>query len=462
MQALTALSHGTFLALLVLALGTHSDYWRVGPFTWLPLFRLPALVPNGSLNPKDQLPFQVGLFSLLPLLLLASWLGLRLLERHAGAPRPWRWGWPGISLPLLGLTVLGIASLQPALSWNTALQLLALGLAWLVYLFIVNEEPLLTWALALIVALQGAVAVGQFIHQGDLGLRVLGELALNPANGGTNVLLADGQRWLRAYGLTGHPNLLAATLAVLLLLLLPALAAGRGWRKGLLGLAVATGLLGLLATVSRAAWLGFGTGLLVWGAGSVLAARSARWESPERRSDGRRWPANTIYGLAGLGLALIFVVVFRNMVFGRFLHLNTPIEARSLAERSRDIGISLSVIAAHPWWGVGLGSYLSAARAFDAQARVVHNIPLLVTAELGAPGLILWLCLALAPAAWIVAAWARRHQVLLDRLAPWIAFFLIGQFHSLPWISTGWRTAVLFALLAGWWTVAARPFPGHD
>jgi O-antigen ligase len=368
---------------------------------------------------------------------------------------------------LLGLTVLGVASLAWAgllgqdvsaaasraslPARNTAFQLLSLGVVWFVYLFIVNERPRLTWPLALVVTIQGGVGVAQFVLQRDLGLAVLGELALDPEVRGVSVLMTEqGQRWLRAYGLTGHPNLLAALLTVLLLLLLRDLPGLHGWRRVLIATAIGAGTLGLLATVSRAAWLAFALGLGVWAFGLWRNAPAQPGGTMLSRPSQRRllvWLAVPL--AAGLG----FVIFYGRQLATRFLDLNTAVEARSLIERTRDIRIALSLIYDNPLTGVGLGSYLTSARLIDRSARVVHNVPLLVTAEMGLLGGALWLWLGLAPIVVAVAEWWRGRRALLSQLAPWVALLTIGMFHGLPWINTGWRTAILLALLMGDWAL---------
>ncbi len=271
-----------FAIFLVLSLATLSSHWRIGPFTWLPVLRLPELIPTLLRRTVDLIPMSIGSLTMVAVVVALSWSVLRLSElRQPERRRRWQWGWPHFTGPLLGLTLMSIASLAlPALLGqtlagapsgagllrrNAILQLLMLGVVWFVYLFIVNERPKLTWPLALIVLIQGGVGVAQFILQHDLGLTALGELALDPEVRGVSVLMTDaGQRWLRAYGLTAHPNWMATLLTLLMLLLLLDLQQYRGLRRALLFGVFGVGVLGLLASVSRAAWLAFGVGLAVW------------------------------------------------------------------------------------------------------------------------------------------------------------------------------------------------------
>jgi len=456
-------THVAFATFLFLTLATPS--WRVGPFTWLPVVRLPML--GGR-------PADLGLLSLLPGLVVAGWVVVRVRERSY---RAFQWGKPGIGLPLMGLTVLVLAGLDRALTWRTAVQVVGLGLFWLTYLFMLTERPRLTIPLALVVLVQGTVAMGQFLCQRDLGLAFLGEMALDPAVSGISVLWARDRRWLRGYGLTAHPNTLGAMLAVLLLLLLPALWGAWGWRRAArktppgrrlelggavaLMIVVSVGLVGLLASFSRASWLAFGAGVCTWvigaGWGKLWAARRKGEEHRGTRSLAVRLPVQLVIPLL---FAALFLVMYRDLVVSRFVGLDTPIEARSLNDRRRDAELALELAAGHPWRGVGAGNYLPAVREVTLDSRPVHSVPLLVAAELGVPGAALWV--------WVMVAglWAAgmtaipgasmksggRPPAIVEgcpmALGTWLAILMLGMFDVSLWVTTSWRAAILFAILA--------------
>ncbi|MCS7221664.1 MAG: O-antigen ligase family protein [Anaerolineae bacterium] len=412
-----AYTHAIFIAFLLLALLVPT--WRSGPFTWWPIWPVPA---------RDGHTAALGALALLPGLIATGWLLHRIVERPR---RPWRWGRVDIMLPLLGLTLLGLSSLEPALTWRTVAQGIGLGLTWLIYLFLVNERPAIVTPLALVVLTQGAVAVGQFLNQRDLGLRALGELDLDPRLPGTSILWARGTAWLRAYGLTGHPNNLGATLAILILWFLPHLEETRGWRRAGLIVSLSVGCLGLLASFSRASWVAFLVGLALW-----LRHASRRNGSP--------WALLLVFG----GMLWLY----RDLAAARFLSLNIPIEARSVYERLRDGYLALRLVADHPWRGVGLGNYLTVARSLQPDAFVVHNVPLLVAAELGLPGAAMWLWLTLIPL-------VRRLNVPFAWMAPWLAMHLIGLFDITLWPTTTVRSAIVFAIVIA--TYAGRLLPGE-
>lgn len=414
-----ALAGVAFGLWLLLALTTSS--WRYGPFSWWPLWQ------------EEQLagaPVALGLLNLLPLVAIAGWLVRRLLGRDSR----WTCGPPATTLPFLALSLLGLLTLEPLPGRLTFISISSLLLTWFVYLAVLNEQPPLFWILAAVVLVQSAVGLGQFLLQRDLGLALLGELWLRPWWEGTSVLSARGQPWLRAYGLVAHPNLLGAILTVSVLFLLP----GSGLkgesivatRPPLRRLLFAMGLLGLLVTFSRAAWLASTAGLL-------LALWSRRHHTTGRfpTVQPRRW-------LWLLLPPILFLLLYHDLVVSRLLALDTPLEAQSIADRLRDTRLALDVIARSPWRGVGLGRYLDVATLLDPAAARVHNATLLITAELGLPGLLLWLLLALAPF-WLV--W--RGRLDPAGLPPWLAMLIINLFDTTLWWSSNWQTAILFGLL---------------
>ncbi len=408
-------------------LGLTAPSLTKGPLTWLPVVRVRGVEPPAV---------ALGPFALLFPLALLAWALARI---WASPNRKWRWGRLGMTLPLFGLTLLMIVSLDFATNRRTALVLLLLGLLWWVYLFVVNESVNLTEPLALAIVIQSAVAVGQFALQRDLGLQALGEPALNPELSGICVLFAREQRWLRAYGLTGHPNVLGHLLSVLLLLVIDDVGQVRGWRKAWFTLVGGLGLLGLLTTFSRTAWLGFSAGLLCWATRSIVSDdRWPRRPGKLRLSHFVRAWSDYAHFLIAAVLAIAFLLFFHDMVASRLLQLETPIEARSIRDRRTDVELALRLIARHSWFGVGVGNYLPAVRAIEPDSRIVHNVPLLTAAELGLSGALLWFGIAVSGLAqlWSVA-WPA-----------WIAMLIGSLFDIALFPVNSWYAAIAFGLLA--------------
>jgi len=426
-----ALAGVAFGLWLLLALTTSS--WRYGSFSWWPLWQEEQLAGG---------PVALGLLNLLPIVATVGWLVRRLLAWNFR----WTWGPPAITLPFLALSLLGLLTLEPLPGRLTFISIGSLLLTWFVYLAVLNEQPPLFWILATVILVQSAVGLGQFLLQRDLGLALLGELWLRPWWEGTSVLSARGQPWLRAYGLVAHPNLLGAILTVSVLFLLPgsglkgdSIFATRSFLRRLL---FAVGLLGLLVTFSRAAWLAAAAGLL-------LALWLRRHHTTGRFPNVQ--PMRWLWLLVPL---LLFLLFYHDLALGRLLALDTPLEAQSIADRLRDARLALDVIGRSPWRGVGLGRYQDVATLLDPAAARVHNVTLLVTAELGLPGLLLWLLLALAPFSLV---W--RGRLDPAGLPPWLAMLVINLFDTTLWWSSNWQTAILFGLLLA--RVSRPPAPNQ-
>ncbi len=432
------ISHGLRLAaemvfslFIIFSLTTPS--WRYGPFTWWPLWTIEDFAGG---------PLAAGVANFLPLLAAICALASRLLTR-----RSWTWGPLAVFLPLLGLTLISLLRVDLGNFRLVFLYAGMFGLAWFVYLFVINERPRLVWPLAFVLVIQSAVAVGQFLMQRDLGLAALGELPLHPALEGNSVLWARGQPWLRAYGLTAHPNLLGALMAALILLILPARGQASGKERMALTVVLLVGAVGLFLSFSRTAWLTLATGLVVWWA-------LARLIEPVRFG-GQRTGQRRLRLLLGLIPLAALLFVYRDLVFSRFFSLNTPIEAQSIEQRLHDYSLAVEVIRDNPAIGTGLGYYIDAAQRLDPDAARVHNVALLVTAELGVVGFLLWLGLMLSPF-WLLLRGRMAAEIgggdfsftyPAPQVAPWVAMLVANTFDTMLWLSSNWQTSILFALL---------------
>jgi hypothetical protein len=151
-------------------------------------------------------------------------VGLWLLSRLvAPAPSQVRLGPWFLTAPLVGFLVLSAVGIPFAIdSLYAAYQTLRLLLLFALYLLLINA-PLtpgaIAWPLAAAMLLQAVVALPQFYLRSSIGLRRLGEITVNAAWSGASVVMVGEQRWLRAYGLAQHPNLLAGCLMTMLWLL---------------------------------------------------------------------------------------------------------------------------------------------------------------------------------------------------------------------------------------------------
>lgn len=346
---------------------------------------------------------------------LGGWLLSRLLTRRR---TKLQWGPTFLYVPLLGLLVLGCLGVPRAVDPIYALFPVArLILMLIFYLMLVNaplRRDLIAWPLAASMVVQALFSVPQFLLGHTVGLPQLGETPNDSRWSGASVVAIGERRWLRAYGLTQHPNVLGGLAVTSLLAVAGFYLRQSGLRRvALLGLmAVALGT--LLLTFSRGAWLGMAAGgmallgFLLW----------ARWVGTQTFRKSSLW----LLGGIVLAVLLAFVSVTWPLLMPRLGLASEGIEIRSVEERALLSKAALTLIQMRPWFGVGLGNFSAALYRLAPEAvsyytgfTPVHNVLILATAELGILGGLFWLCLIVSP--WL-ALWLRRRQV---EMTPWWA-----------------------------------------
>jgi hypothetical protein len=349
------------------------------------------------------------------LLAVASWLLGHLLSRER--PRL-RWGPAFVVGHLLGFLALGLAGVVRAGGPAYAafpVGRLVLMLAFTLMLVNAPLRPgLIAWPLAASMAVQAALSVPQFLLGHTSGLTALGEVPNDSRWRGASVVAWGERRWLRAYGLTQHPNVLGG-LAMASLPVLAGFYVTQPWlrRLALLGLLGATfGTLQL--TFSRGAWLGAAAGGLVLLGLLLWIQNRDVYKVP--------WPSLGLLAGALLAMVLVFGTLTWPLLNARFGMRGEGTEIRSVEERAFLGEAGLILVRMRPWLGVGLGGFSAAlerlapeAVAYYAVYTPVHTVALLVTAELGLVGGLLWLALLVSP--WL-ALWLQRRRV---RMTPWWA-----------------------------------------
>jgi hypothetical protein len=354
----------------------------------------------------------------------------------------WTWGETAVTVPLAAFSLLVLVRLTAGTAYVAAM----IGLCWFVYLFLVNHrEWQWDWlwrVLAAVLMVQGGVAVAQFFLQREIGLTWLGEPTLDLLVEGTSVAQRDGQNWLRAYGLNSHPNQLGLLLMALCLLLWPHRHRAQGRWRWLFWLGLAAGVAGLLVSLSRSAGLGLVLGGLVF-----MLHRGAAWSLPRRE-----YALPLALLVAGV---LLFALAYGDVMAGRLLALDSPLESRSLWERQRDLALAWQLLGERPFLGTGLGQYLPMAAKLNPEAALVHNVPLLIGAELGLVGLVLWL------AFWLWPLW--RYGRLAEHVsatAVWLALILMALLHPEPTLYLP-KGAILWGLAAAQWHSGKNLSPCH-
>ncbi len=355
------------------------------------------------------------------------------------SPRALSLGPPLLWIPLAALTVIGgvsaVVSYDPLISVYHAVRFLILF--WF-YVFIVNEIRSVGWIVVPVtiqVTLQSLVALAQFTAQHSVDLQALGELQLDPAWSGIGIVVANGVRLLRAYGLTDNPNILGGCLAFGLVFLLGAYL--HGSFRALILAAFAAGTPALLETFSRAAWLAFLAGCAV-----ILLVEVAY----------RRWAAlRSLVSLATIcSILLASILLSYARFFGVRLDVgssfNVPsVEQQSLGERAILIQASIPMLLAHPLLGVGLGASAIAFQhqypVFDVPYEPPHLTILEAALETGLPGALAYLVAVLGP---FFIYLRHRRYLFADRFATasvalLLSIAVVGLFDYYTWLLVAGR-----------------------
>ncbi|MHB0967591.1 MAG: O-antigen ligase family protein [Bellilinea sp.] len=350
------------------------------------------------------------------LLLLTSAIGIRKArnDSHPNLHFPsWVVFIPLLLIPLLGLMTAAWA-IDPGLAFYAAARwVLALGIffAWQVKGLNTNR---LMKVLLIGLAFQAVIGIMQVILKSPLGIP--GEMALSIDRPRAAVLWLEGEAWLRAYGLTFHPNVLGGFLTVGLILGLRGITT---WSGRIVWWLMAAGL---MVSFSRSAWL---AAVLVLIPLTIWLYR----QKPELRKS-LRITVGAVLG-AGIisGIALLGPIMSRLDVFSSLS------EYTSISARGELMALALQTIRQHPLTGIGAGNFpLLAlnANTHDA-AHSVHHVALLLASEIGAVGALLWYWLWLAPVLSLGKSLQTIDPIVLVLTTAWLALGLISLWDSYPW-----------------------------
>ncbi len=325
-----------------------------------------------------------GLVIAFPDLCLMLLLSIWLIELATGLRQERVRLFPQVTLPYVALMGLGALSVlwapKPLLALFDVWQMAKVLLLFLYLVNTVRDREEVEFVLAVLLlgaALQGLIVLLQNttgMSLGIFGQQTRTEL-FHPEE--------DVSLVRRPGGTVGHAN----TLGRYFVLLLPAgiLLTQRGEKRRMFYLlTTALGLLGMVLTLSRSAWIGLACALVIAWAARLRCRRQTR-------------------GQRGKGALVVLLVVFA-VAFGPTIYrrMVSP-DFGATKSRLTTAEVALRVIRDHPLLGVGLNNYKEVLDTYfdpsDPFTRVapVHNLYLLFAGELGLVGfgLFLWLLVAL-------------------------------------------------------------------
>lgn len=277
--------------------------------------------------------------------------------------------------------------------------LLVLAFDAVVYFFQNREINIhsLFWMFIPIIAIECAIGMFQFFRQESVGLSFLGELHLSfkepnlatfHISEKSRQLLSwftkipPGQNFLfRASGTFSHPNVFAGFLATSLMISYYCFSSAKHkWGKRILSIFILTEVFTLFLTFSRAGMIAWILGTMTW-FGIILFRRT----EDNRGKKSLLSLSLVIFGALLPTLALLFnQLQDRGGVFN-YNSVARASDAGRIAYQKAAIGM----IKEHPLFGVGYNCYTLSSTA-NPKTGWVHNIYLLIGAEMGLIGLILF------------------------------------------------------------------------
>jgi O-antigen ligase len=295
--------------------------------------------------------------------------------------------------------------------------------------------------------IQGSLGIYQFLNQETFSNSYLGLSEHNPQELGVSVIETPGRRWLRAYGGFTHPNILGGYLAITLLLSIYFYSKRKVnvFKDLLLNILILISLnilfAGLIVSFSRSAWLVFILGFILFFLFSLF----------------KKDKLVILNLIKILSLFLMISILFYSLapyLFKTRLGLISRLETKSIEERIDYTTQAKNLIKNNLFFGTGVGNYTLAnyKKLNNNQPawyyQPVHNVYLLILAELGLIGLILFLFIITYP----FFLFIKRKSFGLKNVILFLSFFsllIIMLFDHYLW--TSHFGLLFFWLMFGLW-----------
>lgn len=267
--------------------------------------------------------------------------------------------------------------------------------------------------IVLIGIIQSIIAIWQFIIQKSIGLIWIKESIISVNISGVAKIVLGGEKYIRAYGLFPHPNILGGFLILSILVtilyfkmfhqkdnvprgtsIIPetnnkvcstCLAGRQAWniRAGLnIWILLGIQLSALILTFSKSAWLGLAVALFfVW---SRNVPRGTLWVAKIKKM----FHVKHIKFIALIGVIVFLILLIISPNTHSFI-------GKSVEDRIFYLNVSRGTFMEHPIVGTGSGQFVlnfkNIGNLEDWQFQPVHNVFLLILNELGILGLFLFI-----------------------------------------------------------------------
>lgn len=315
--------------------------------------------------------------------ILLRWLLRRLYSPTAVSLPPSLKSYLTLGAGLVAVALISIGySVNPATGWwhlEKLIEFILFGglVSWALANPLWRRQILMGFLLGMM--LQALLALAQFGLGHSLGLWIMGERSFDVNTLGVARAEIDGRLVLRGYGTFSHPNVLSMGLVVASTLSTYFAVVNRDYLTKLF-FSILTILFGLavLTTLSRVEillWLISSSCLVIWAVRYSLSKLSIN-----------------IFTLMAIFAVLLAGVWFGPTELSRFQSLG-DIDTVTFTQRLQLNQIAAQLWQAHPFTGVGLGSFVNyltpPPRISDVPfVQPVHNLYLLVATEIGIIGLV--------------------------------------------------------------------------
>ena len=232
--------------------------------------------------------------------------------------------------------------------------------------------------------LQSLIGLHQFTTQSTFDNSFLGTQYHAISWGGTATITVDHERWLRLYGAMPHPNIFGGLLIVTILLSFYLYSNNTKklfYQKLFLLFCIGLFTINIIMTFSRTAWITLSLCLIIFITYNYLREKVFLYK-------------NIAPFMVLFFSIFLMAVIFAPLFFTRITH-DTAFTHNSFDDRKMYITHAIILIKKYPLIGAGIGNYTNSIYRIDYMNPIwyyqpVHNTYLLLCAELGMVGIILF------------------------------------------------------------------------